>query len=170
MSIFSKFKKNKSIDIQTEPLTIYQPVEGTVIPLKDLNDGVFSEGILGDGCAIKPIDQIVYAPFDGVISTIADTYHAIGLTSKDGVECLIHVGLDTVEMQGNGFNVFVKDGAKIKAGQPLMEFSINKIQAANFPTDVVVVVTNTFDYDSVNILNSVSQTPLTPLIKVIEKG
>ncbi len=158
-----------SSKIKTEPNTVYKPVEGEVFPLKDLNDGVFSEKILGDGCAIRPFNQNIFAPFDGVVSTVSDTQHAIGLTSHDGIELLIHVGLDTVEMNGEGFKVLVKDGQKVKAGQNIMQFSISKIENAGYPTDVIVVVTNSFDYDKIVTLNHVSKAPLVPLINVVRK-
>ncbi len=168
MSFLEKLgiKKNNNINIETKPLTVYQPVEGVVSTIQALNDGVFSEGILGDGCSIKPIGQVIYAPFDGKISMIANTKHAIGLTSNDGVECLIHVGIDTVNMQGDGFKLFVKNRQTIKAGEVLMQFSIGKIEENNHLTDVVIVITNSSDFKKINIVNKHTQTPLKPLIQV----
>lgn len=169
MNIFNRFKKvNRNIKIETKPLTVYQPVEGIVSPIKTLNDGVFSEGILGQGCSIKPINQIVYAPFDGVVETVAETNHAIGLKSDDGLECLIHIGIDTVDMNGKGFKVYVHNGQKIKAGELLMEFSIETIQKHGHLSDVIVVITNTNDYKDVILSNHGTTTPLKTLLEAIK--
>ena len=115
---------------------------GEVIPLAEVNDGVFSEGIMGDGLAIRPDDDVVYAPADGkVIAVMEESRHACGLALAKGVEVLIHVGIDTVNMQGDGFEYFVKEGETVKAGAPLIRFDREKIKKAGYPDVTVFVVT-----------------------------
>jgi len=145
MSLFSKKSRTPSD-------TVAAPVGGDVIPLEAIADPVFSEGILGKGCGIEPIGEEIVAPFNGTVSQIADTRHAIGLTSESGIELLIHVGVDTVDMKGDGFQILVHSGDRVKRGQRLMTFSIDKIKAANHAVTVVVVVTNTDDYADVLLL------------------
>lgn len=100
---------------------------------------------------INPAGGIVVAPFDGEISSVTDTRHAVGVTSPDGMELLIHVGVDTVAMQGDGFECFVQEGQQVKAGDRLIAFDRDKIAAAGHPDIVVVLVTNSDDYESLTI-------------------
>ena len=100
---------------------------------------------------IRPAGGFAAAPFDGEISSVAETRHAVGVTSPDGMEVLIHVGVDTVAMNGDGFQCFVQEGQKVKAGEPLIAFDRDKIAAAGHPDVVVVLVTNSDDYESVSI-------------------
>lgn len=152
MGIFDRFKKQQDIIIdQTEKNSIYAPMKGEVIPLSEINDGVFSEGILGNGCGMKPLEGKVYAPFDAEIIQIASTKHAIGLKSKDGIELLIHVGMDTVQMNGTAFNPLVKEGDKVKCGQTLMNFSIDEIKKAGYVTTTAVVITNSDDFKKIEV-------------------
>ena len=97
--------------------TVLTPICGKVLAQADIPDETFAQGILGPGCGIEPTGKTVYAPFDGTVEQVASTLHAVGLTSEDGIEILIHVGMDTVEMQGNGFKALVKVGDKVKAGE-----------------------------------------------------
>jgi sugar PTS system EIIA component len=145
MGILEKFRniiQNERIIDKTESGYIYSPFDGEVIPLKDLEDGVFSEGMLGKGCGMKPLKGEVYAPFNGEIILISPTKHAIALKSNDGIELLIHVGLDTVKMNGKGFSPSVKVGDRVKCGQSIMKFSISDIEAAGYVTTTAIVVTN----------------------------
>ena len=135
-------------------------MEGEVIPLKEINDGVFSEEMLGKGCAMKPTDGKLYAPFDGEILLITETKHAIALKSCDGIELLIHIGMDTVKMNGKGFNPLVKAGDKVKCGQSLMTFSISDIEKAGYVTTTAIIVTNSDQYTDIR----------STLHKVIEKN
>ena len=128
---------------------VYSPLEGDLIALSEVEDEVFSEGTLGEGSAVIPSAGIVKAPFDGTITQAFETGHAIGLLSEDGVEVLIHVGLDTVKLKGDGFDVRVKEGDKVKKGQVINVFDIAKIKAAGYPTVTPVIVTNTDDYETV---------------------
>lgn len=126
---------------------IKSPISGKVIELEKVNDPVFSSGAMGKGVAIDPTDNKVYAPFNGTIEFIADTKHAIGLLSEDGVEVLIHVGMDTVKMQGRGFNVKTSVNSKVKAGDLLLEFDRSAIEKEGYPLVTPVVITNSDEYE-----------------------
>lgn len=169
MGIFDKLKsklQQEVIMVDTQPGFIYAPIEGEVISLSEINDGVFSEGILGNGCGIKPSEGKVYAPFDAQVVQVANTKHAIGLLSKDGIELLVHVGMDTVKMNGSGFTPLVKTGDEVKCGQLIMNFSISEIEQGGYPTTAAVVITNTDDFKEVETLKK-GQTPkLEQIIKV----
>ncbi len=137
--------------IQCQPGAVYAPVAGAVIPSEEIPDETFAAGILGRGVGIQPAEGIVLAPFDGEISSVTDTHHAVGVSSPDGMELLIHVGVDTVAMKGEGFECFVQEGQQVKAGDKLIAFDRAKIAAANHPDVVVVLVTNSDDYESFTI-------------------
>ena len=130
---------------------IKAPVEGKVVPYTEIPDETFKQGILGEGVGIWPENETVVAPYDGEISSVAESKHAVGITGAEDMEMLIHVGVDTVEMNGDGFEVFVKAGDKVKAGQPLIKFNREKIKAAGHPDIVVTLLTNSDDYDDVKI-------------------
>lgn len=130
---------------------VKSPISGKVIALEKVNDPVFSSGAMGKGIAIEPTDNRVYAPFNGTIEFIADTKHAIGLLSEDGVEVLIHVGMDTVKMQGRGFNVKTSANSKVKAGDLLLEFDRNAIEKEGYSLITPVVITNADNYED-NVL------------------
>ena len=118
-------------------------LDGEVISLKEVGDGVFSEKMVGDGLAIKPANETVCAPVSGKVTVLMqDSRHAVGLTTSAGIELLIHVGIDTVSMQGDGFEYLVKVGDVVKAGTPLLKFSKAKIKAAGHPDTAIFVVTN----------------------------
>lgn len=135
-------------EIHREPGEVKAPLKGNLIPLAEIGDGVFSEGILGKGCGIRPEEGSVYAPFTGTVATVADSKHAIGLRSDDGIELLVHVGLDTVALQGEGFSPYVKEGDRVVCGQKLMDFDLEKI-AEQYPTVTAVIVANSDDYTEV---------------------
>ena len=115
--------------------------------LSKVEDAVFSSGAMGDGIAIDPTDNKVYAPFDGSVEFIADTKHAVGLKSDDGVELLIHVGMDTVKMNGKGFDVKTKVNQRVKEGDLLLEFDRNEIQKEGYSLITPVVITNSCNYE-----------------------
>lgn len=127
---------------------VLQPVEGKVIAREEIPDATFSAGVLGDGVGIQPSAEIVYAPFDGTVSSVAESRHAVGLESN-GMELLIHVGVDTVNMNGDGFVCLVNEGDEIKAGQMLIRFSREKIKAAGYSDTVAVLLTNSDDLEDV---------------------
>lgn len=133
---------------------LFAPVKGNVIGREEIPDETFAAGILGDGVGIEPETGEVVAPFDGEISTVADTRHAVGITGPDGMEVLIHVGIDTVNMKGEGFEVFVSEGEKVKAGQRLLTFDIEKIKEAGYSTTTAVLLTNSDDYPDFKVVKT----------------
>lgn len=128
--------------------TVLQPVKGNVIAREAIPDDTFASGVLGDGVGIEPTDELVVAPYDGTISSVAESQHAVGIESN-GMEMLIHVGVDTVNMQGDGFTCLVKEGDEVKAGQPLIRFDRAKIKAAGYSDTVAVLLTNSDDLEGV---------------------
>ncbi len=129
--------------------TLVTPIVGDVVALADVNDPVFSSGAMGQGIAVKPSQGVVYAPADAEVSIAFPTGHAFGLKTTDGAEVLIHVGIDTVSMNGEGFEAKVAQGDKVKAGDVLGTFDSNQIAAAGLDDTTMVIVTNTADYASV---------------------
>lgn len=132
--------------------TLKAPFDGEIIPLEQFPDEVFSQGILGKGCGIQPEEESVYAPCAGTVSQLTPTKHAIGLTSQNGMEILIHVGVDTVDMNGAGFTCLVKEGQKVKDGQLLMTFSRQEIEKANHPCITALVITNSDEFGDVRLV------------------
>ncbi|MCR5761287.1 MAG: glucose PTS transporter subunit IIA [Sphaerochaetaceae bacterium] len=127
---------------------VKQPVKGTVVKREEIPDATFSAGVLGDGVGVKPVEGLVVAPFDGTVSSVADSKHAVGLEAN-GMELLIHVGVDTVNMKGDGFNCLVAEGDAVKAGQPLIRFDMAKIEKAGYNNTVAVLLTNSEDLEEV---------------------
>ena len=167
MGLFNRFLlKEKAVKRQTERNVLYLPIRGKVIEIEDIGDGVFSEGILGQGCGIIPSEEEVYAPAAGMVATIADTGHALGLTTEDGLDVLIHVGIDTVEMNGDGFRVHVKEGQRISFGQLLMTCNLDKIRAAGYSATTAFLITNSEEYKAVQLLAKGEMEKLVPVIKV----
>lgn len=127
-------------------------LDGAVIPVGDVKDQVFSQKVMGDGVAFEPENCVVTAPADCRVSVVmADTGHACGLTLPNGLEVLIHVGIDTVDMEGEGFRLLVSEGDQVRAGQPLIEFEPNKIKAAGHPCTTMLIVTNEGDAEEITI-------------------
>ena len=122
--------------------TVYSPLNGRVIPLSEVDDPVFSEGMMGPGVAILPADGSLYAPADGVITVAFPTGHAVALKTADGMEILIHIGIDTVKLNGDGFQIQVAEGDTVRTGDLLVSFDLPKIQAAGYPTTTMVLVSN----------------------------
>ncbi|WJH30766.1 beta-glucoside-specific PTS transporter subunit IIABC [Paenibacillus sp. CC-CFT742] len=127
-------------------MVVFSPIEGEAIPLKDVNDEAFSQQAMGKGMAVKPSIGKVVAPFDGTVETVFRTKHSIGLKSVEGIELLIHIGIDTVKLKGQHFNVAVQEGDTVKHGQLLIEFDIEAIQKAGYDTTTPVIVTNSGNY------------------------
>ena len=132
---------------------ISAPVAGEVKALETAQDPAFASGALGKGCVIEPNDNTVRAPFDGEISALFPTKHAIGLTGDNGIEVLIHVGINTVELNGKHFEAFVSQGDHVKAGHKLITFDREAIAKAGYPTSTMVIVTNSNNYDDVTLAN-----------------
>ena len=153
MGLFDRFKK------ATEPepvapaapvskeLEVKAPVAGELVQLSETSEPVFSSEMMGKGVAIKPTGSTIVAPIDGELSAVMP--HAVGLLAANGAEVLIHVGIDTVNMEGDGFKNLVAQGATVTAGTPLIEFSHEKIAAAGYENTVFVLVTNTADCEEV---------------------
>lgn len=139
----NKEVKQKSL---TNQEVIISPLKGEVTELSKVEDEAFSKGLLGKGIAIKPVEGKVVAPASGVVTTFFPTGHALGITTDNGTEILIHVGMDTVQLEGKYFTPRVKQGYKIKAGDVLLEFDINKIKESGFSTITPVIITNSDKY------------------------
>lgn len=133
---------------------VYAPVEGEAIPSAEVNDPTFASEVLGKGMAIKPSVGRVVAPFDGTVEMMYDTGHAVALTSEDGIEVLIHVGIDTVNLQGKGYNVHVAFGDQVKKGDLLIEFDMDVIRAAGYDTVTPVIITNSDEFQDVKMTAS----------------
>ena len=137
-------KDNKDALVKQE--VIVSPIKGDVLPLSEVKDEVFSQGLLGKGVAIEPKEGKVVAPVDGTLTTLFPTHHALGITSDNGAEILIHVGMDTVQLEGKCFTPKVKQGERVKAGQVLLEFDIKGIKEAGYPVTTPVIVSNSDNY------------------------
>lgn len=124
-------------------------LNGTVVPLAEVKDEAFASGALGDGIAIEPTDGELVAPADGEISSTFETHHAVGMTTADGAELLMHIGIDTVKLGGKHFTYLVSEGDKVKKGQPLIRFELEAIKAEGYPVTTPLIVCNTDDYAAV---------------------
>ncbi len=150
----NQIETSEQTRLEKEELVLFAPIKGNVISRAKIPDETFASGVLGDGVGIEPEIGEVVAPFDGEISSVADTRHAIGITGPGEMEVLIHVGIDTVHMNGDGFELLVKEGEKVKAGQKLIRFDIDKIKAAGYSSTVAVLLTNSEDYSNVQVVKS----------------
>lgn len=159
--------QEKSSSAQTHK-EVYAPIKGEVIPLKEVEDEVFSSELMGKGVAVKPEEGKVYAPFDGTVESIFDTKHAIGLKSDDGIELLIHVGMDTVKLNGEPFELKTEAGKKISKGDLLLEFDMKKIEEAGLSLVTPVIVSNTDNYTDVLAYPNEKVEPGDALLSVIE--
>lgn len=145
--MFSFLKKGKD----NKGLAAY--ISGKVIPIEEVNDGVFSEKMLGEGLAIEPTGNVILSPCDGVISSVMeDSKHAVGITAKNGVEILIHEGLDTVSLEGEGFQLFVKQGQKVKKGDRLLQFDDKLLDEKKLAKTCIMVVTNSNEHPEVKFI------------------
>lgn len=143
------------LTVECQPGIVYAPVSGTVFPSEEIPDATFAAGVLGRGIGINPAESVIVAPFDGEISFVTDTKHAVGVTSADGMELLIHVGVDTVAMAGDGFECFVQIGQKVKAGERLITFDREKIKQAGHPDCVAVLLSNSANYPDLSVQSGV---------------
>ena len=146
------------VDMASQPVVIEvgadkvkSPAVGTLVPQDQIPDATFASGVLGAGLGITPSKGIVVAPIDGTISTVAESKHAIGISTDSGLELLIHVGVDTVQMNGDGFTPAVAEGDTVKAGDLLLNFDIDKIHKAGYADTVVFLLTNSDDYNDVKV-------------------
>lgn len=140
MGLFDK--KKKKIKIEEKRYTLYSIANGKTLPLEQVKDEMFSKKILGDGIAFESLDGAVYAPCSGVISTVMDTGHALAITSADGAEVLIHIGLDTVKEGGEGFTVHVSAGDKVNAGELIVTFDKKKLEKKGYDLVIPMIIIN----------------------------
>lgn len=162
--MFGFLKKKK-----TEYL-LGSPAKGKAVPLSQVTDPTFSEGMLGDGVAVIPSEGKIYAPIDGEVGMVFDTLHAVSLTAECGAEILIHVGLDTVTLKGEGFTSHVQAGDKVKKGDLLLEVDLEKVKAAGFDTITPMLICNTDDYESVEGLSGKDVVPGDDVIRIVAKN
>ncbi len=137
-----------------ENAVVLATTPGSILPLNTAPDEAFASGMLGQGAVIRPSKGEVVAPFDGKVSVFFPTKHAIGLTSQDGIEVLVHVGVNTVELNGKYFDAKVSQGDVVRKGQTLLNFDVDQIAKAGYPTETMVLVTNTPDFKSVNVVEN----------------
>lgn len=142
--------KQSPIQIDEDRNYVYSPSTGTTCPMEELPDSVFSGGMMGMAIGVWPEKGIAYAPISGKIT--AAMPHAFGITSDNGVEVLIHIGVDTVEMHGDGFNVFVKQDERVTAGEPLLTFDKNKIKKAGYKDIVITAILNSSDFPHLHVV------------------
>lgn len=142
MGLFDFMKGKKGI-------VLTSPVKGECIPLSEVADPTFAEEILGKGIAVKPSEGKIFAPANGIITTVFPTGHAVGLTTPDGAEILIHVGLDTVQLKGQFFKILVEPDQQVKAGDALLEADISEISKAGYDTVTPMIICNSADFAKV---------------------
>ena len=145
---------------------ISAPLAGRCVPLNQVPDPTFAEGILGQGVAIQPTDGKVYAPADGEISTLFPTGHAFSMTTDSGAEVLVHIGLDTVSLKGAGFTIHGKEGSKVKKGDLILEADLEAIQAAGLNTITPIVVCNPDEFPKLSCLTGKDVVPGDPVIQL----
>lgn len=149
MGLFDFLKGKDAPKAGGGAVTLGAPCAGKVVPMAQIPDEVFSQGIMGVCCGIAPGEGSVYAPVDGTISQLTDTLHAIGMEAE-GLEILIHVGVDTVEMGGDGFSNVIQAGQQVKKGDLLLTMDLEKIRAAGHADTVIMAVTNSDDFSAVD--------------------
>lgn len=148
MGLFSKLFKSEEntaagkVSVSEEKGCIYSPVNGKAVALETLGDGMFSEKILGDGIAVAPSEGNFYAPVSGTLETVFPTGHAYGIQSEDGIEILLHIGIDTVALDGKGFQTHVKQGQQVKAGGLLGTVDLDAVKKAGYRVETMIIVTS----------------------------
>ncbi|WP_143555707.1 PTS sugar transporter subunit IIA [Selenihalanaerobacter shriftii] len=161
--MFNIFKKEKkSMPIIKSPLT------GRIIDLEEVPDQVFANRVVGDGIAIEPTDNILYSPVEGEIKQLFPTMHAVGIETKEGLEVLLHIGINTVELDGEGFSKFVSQGDQIKEGTKLIEFDLDYIEKNATSTVTPILITNLEDSQEIELIADSEVEVSTELFKVIE--
>ena len=171
MGFFDKLFGGKSKDENTakftnQSKTVLTPLQGKVLAQADIPDETFAQGILGPGCGIEPTGDTVYAPFDGTVTQIATTLHAVGITSNDGIELLIHVGIDTVKLDGVPFTAHVKEGDRVQAGDLLIDFDRQAILDAGYDLVTPIIISNSDDYREIDTVASSAVEAGQPLLSV----
>lgn len=147
--MFDFLKKKKAPFIDPERNCVYAPVSGEAKPLSEVNDKMFSQELMGKGLAIEPDSNVIYAPVSGKVTVAPKSCHAVAIASPDGLEVLIHIGINTVDLKGKYFQGFVTKGDEVQAGQKLIEFDREKVKEAGYDIITPVIVTNSGDYGAV---------------------
>lgn len=129
--------------------------DGKCIPIEQVNDPAFAEKALGDGIAIVPENNVIVAPCDGTLTMVASTKHAVGMTREDGLELMIHVGIDTVALQGEGFEILAKEGTLVKKGQPILSYDAQKMQEREIDMTTMLILLNHTDYEMVEMKHDI---------------
>lgn len=162
---------NNSTEINNDSLEEYilSPTTGSIVPLKDVKDPIFSEGMMGKGIAIQPIENEIKSPVVGKVSMIAASKHAIGITSNNGIEILIHVGLDTVNLKGNGFEVLTKENDNVEIGQTLLRFNQSYIEKQGYNTITPIIITNSDEFEEIIIEDKNEVTDKDNIMTIIKK-
>ena len=142
-------KTENAVADTTAAKTVDSPLTGQIIPLSEVNDPVFSSEAMGKGCAVIPLEGKVFAPFDGTIVGLLDSHHAVGMESENGIEILIHVGMDTVKLGGKHFTCHIEDGQQVKKGQLLLEFDMDAIKAEGYEIVTPVIITNSDEFTEI---------------------
>lgn len=159
MNMFKTFK--------TKTIIIHSPIEGDLLPLSHSKDEAFASGTLGKGVLIKPKIGKVISPVTGIITVLFPTLHAIGIKCDHGVELLIHIGIDTVSLKGDGFTSHIKQGDKVIVGQLLLEFNIPLLIEKKYSIETPVIITNCSDYKDIKIEFNQSITYLDKIIEIV---
>lgn len=148
-SVATETSETKEVPAGPTVSVVYTPIKGKAIPLSEVKDEVFSSGMLGEGAAIEPSEGKAVSPVNGTVEAVFDTKHAIGLKAEDGTEVLIHIGLDTVKLNGKYYDVKVKAGDSVKVGDLLVTFDIPAIKKEGYPVTTPVIISNTADYSEI---------------------
>lgn len=147
---------------------VASPMEGVIIPLEEVNDAAFAGGFLGMGAAVLPTGNTVTAPMDGTVSTVSEEKHAIGLELNNGMELLIHIGINTVSLKGEGFTVHVSGGDTVERGQKLITFDSELIKSKGYETTTPIIIINSYNYENVSVTSAISVKQGEELINVIK--
>ncbi|MGX8128355.1 PTS sugar transporter subunit IIA [Clostridioides difficile] len=163
------FSKNRDVKLNKEVSNtiLKSPISGRILSIEEVPDDTFAGKLLGEGLAINPVEGVVYSPVDGeIVQLFMPSKHAICIKSNDGIEILIHIGIDTVKMNGNGFDALVNTGDKVKLGQELIRFDIDKIKQNAKTITTPIVITNTHELKNINIIANQSVVVGDDLIKI----
>ena len=174
MGLVDMFKKKpaaptkpEAVAVTPEADVLYAPASGRVVAMSEVPDPVFSGEVLGKGCAVWPETDVVYSPISGTVTVTMG--HAVGISTADGIEVLVHIGVDTVNMNGEGFTGFVGKDDTVKAGDPLIKVDREKVKAAGYPDCVVLAVSNTAEFADVQLIAEAESTVAAgaPVVKVV---
>ncbi|MDE6841318.1 MAG: PTS glucose transporter subunit IIA [Oscillospiraceae bacterium] len=171
MGFFDKLKKGLLGDepkAASNEIMVCACAKGRAIPMADIPDPAFSQGFVGFCCGIEPEDGQVLSPVDGVVSQLPDTLHAVGIEAQ-GMDLLVHCGVDTVDMKGEGFIVAVREGQEVKKGDPLLTMDLETVRKAGHPTTIITAVTNSDDFAGVELVAEGSVQAGDSLLKVTKK-